>query len=54
MSVCLSVCHEKSYQDEFLDMCRDVSRTSRQGNNAIEDDGDSYDDDDGDGDGKDD
>ena len=48
----MSVSHEKSSQDEFLDLCRDGSRTSRQRNNVIEDDGDSYDDDDGDGDGK--
>ena len=54
MSVCLSFSHEKSSLDEFSDMRRDVSRTSRQGNNVIEDDGESYDDDDGDGDGKDD
>ena len=47
----MSVSHEKSSLDDFSDMRRDVLRTSRQGNNAIEDDGDSYDDDDDDGDG---
>ena len=48
----MSISHKKSFLDEFSYLCRDVSKTSRQGNNVIEDDGYSYDDDDGDGDGK--
>ena len=47
----MSVSHQKSSQDELSDLCHDVSRTSRQQNNVIEDDELSYDDDDDDGDG---
>ena len=47
----MSVCHEKSSLDEFSYLCRDDSKTPRQGNNVIEDVELSYDDDDDDGDG---